>query len=88
MATKALKINISSELLIALNITEKELQKEMRVNSAIRFYQEEKLTIGKAAQFAEMNRYEFEKLLAENNIPISNLEFDDIEMDLSKLKNL
>ncbi len=88
MPTKALRINISSDLLIALNKTETELLKEMRLNSAIKFYQDEKLTIGKAAQFAGMNRYDFERLLAENGVPISNLEFEDIEMDLSKLKNL
>jgi len=88
MAVKALNICIPSELFIALNKSEEELKREMRVYAAVKFYETGKLTVGKAAQFAEMSRWDFENLLASSSIPVSNLDIQDIEGDLEKLKNI
>lgn len=88
MSVKALRINIPSDLFIALNKSEAELKREMRQYTAMKFYETGKLTIGKAAQFAEMARWDFENLLAENNISISNLEIQDIDDDLNKMQGL
>ncbi len=85
MASRSLHIKIPSHLFIALNKTEDELSKEMRLYTAIRFYQAGKLTIGKAAEFADLSRFEFENVLADNNIPISNLEIEDIKADLKRI---
>ncbi|MGD2088279.1 MAG: UPF0175 family protein [Candidatus Aminicenantes bacterium] len=86
MTEKALQINIPSDLFIALNKSEEELKREMRVISAIKFYETGKLTLGKAAQFAGLSRWDFENLLADNHIPISNLEIEDIDDDLEKMQ--
>ena len=86
MTEKALKINISSDLFIALNKSEEELKREMREFSAMKFYETGKLTLGKAAQFAGLSRWDFENLLADNHIPISNLEIEDIDDDLAKMQ--
>jgi len=88
MTKKALKINIPSDLFIALNESEEELKREMRIFSALKFYETGKLTIGKAAQFAALSRLEFENLLADNHIPISNLGIEDIDDDLEKMKSV
>ncbi|MCP5054602.1 MAG: UPF0175 family protein [bacterium] len=88
MTAKALKINIPSDLFIALNKSEEELKQEMRVYSAMKFYETGKLTIGKAAQFAGLPRWNFENLLAASHIPISNLEPEDISSDLDKMQNI
>ena len=86
MPEKALKINIPSDLFIALNKSEEELKREIRVISAMKFYETGKLTLGKAAQFAGLSRWDFENLLADNHIPISNLEIEDIDGDLEKMQ--
>lgn len=88
MAEKALQINIPSDLFIALNQSEEELKNEMRIFAAIKFYEKGKLTLGKAAQFAAMPRWEFENLLSIQHIPISNLQIEDIDKDLEKMKTI
>jgi len=44
------------------------------------------LSIGKAAELAEMSRVNFEIYLSENKIPVSNLDYSDVSGDLEKLK--
>ncbi|MGE5340999.1 MAG: UPF0175 family protein [Candidatus Omnitrophota bacterium] len=88
MSARALKINIPTDLFIALNKSEDELKKDMRIFAAIKFYETGKLSIGKAAQFSGLSQWDFENLLAENNIPISYLEIEDIYDDLKKLENV
>jgi predicted HTH domain antitoxin len=65
-----------------------EVEQEVKRYLAVKYYQEEALTIGKAAELAGMNRMEFELFLARNQIPISHLDYDDIQADLAKMKNI
>ncbi len=86
MNTQTISIEIPSDILLALNENENELKKDIKTSLAIRLYQQEKLTIGKAAQLCDLSRYDFERLLSENGISISNLTIDDIIQDSEKLK--
>jgi predicted HTH domain antitoxin len=86
MNTQAITIDFPSDILLALNETENDLKKDIKISLAIRLYRLQKLTIGKAAQLSGLTRYDFETLLSENNIPISNLSLDDIVNDSQKLK--
>ena len=52
----------------------------------MRWYILKKLTLGKAAQVAGLSRYEFETVLAEHNISISNLSVGDVLDDVQKLQ--
>lgn len=88
MAEKTLKINIPSEIFVALNETENEVINDMKLFTAIRYYQLNKLTIGKAAELAGLSRYGFECILSANSIPISNLDENDINKDMEKLGRL
>ena len=85
MAEKTLNINIPSEILVALNETENELINDMKLFTAIRYYEMDKLTIGKAANMAGLSRYDFECILSDNHIPISSLRKKDIDADIKKL---
>lgn len=51
-------------------------------------FQDGKLTIGKAIQLSELSRYEFEKMLAKNNSPISTTSIDQVISDWDKLNDL
>ena len=51
-------------------------------------FQEGKLTIGKAIQLSGLTRFEFEKSLAKNKIPVSKLDADQIMSDAEKLRDL
>ncbi|MCO6490837.1 MAG: UPF0175 family protein [Phaeodactylibacter sp.] len=75
-----------SDILLTLNESEKELKKRIKLSLAVQLYVQQKVTIGKAAQIAEMSRFQFETALSENGIPISNLGVEDVMGDIQKLK--
>jgi len=86
MALQTIKIDLPSDILLTLNESESELKKRIKNSLAIQLYLQEKVTLGKAAQIAEMSRLAFETLLSDNNIPISNLGLEEILKDAAKLK--
>jgi len=86
MNTQAISIDIPFEILLAFNKNESELKKAIKILLAIRLYQLEKLTIGKAALLSGLTRFEFETLLSENEISISILSLEDIIEDTLKIK--
>lgn len=86
MNTQSITIDIPSDILLALNETETEFKKGIKITLAIRLYRLQKLTLGKAAQLCGLSRFEFEKILSENEVPISNLTIEDVMTDIQKLK--
>lgn len=86
MNTQTISIEFPTDILLALNESETELKKDIKISLAIRLYRLEKLTIGKAAQLSGLSRYDFETLLSEHEIPISNLSLDDVLGDSLKLR--
>ncbi len=85
MDTQVISIDLPSDILLALNESENELIKQIKVLLAVRLFNANKLTIGKAAQVAGVTRLEFESYLSQNNIPISHLTYEDVMNDLEKL---
>jgi predicted HTH domain antitoxin len=86
MNMQTISIDFPSDILLALNETETELKQRIKTSLAMRLYRLQKLTIGKAAQISGLTRFEFETLLSENEIPISNLTLSDVMEDCKKLK--
>lgn len=86
MNTKTITIDFPSDILLALNANGNELRQDIKISLALRLYRLEKLTIGKASQLAGLSRFDFETLLSENGIPISNLTIEDVLNDSIKLK--
>lgn len=88
MPKKELKIEVSSDIFTALNESESDLLNDMKLFTAINYYQNDKLSLGKAAQFAGLSKYDFENILSKHEITISKLNVDDIKADLQKLAKL
>ncbi len=86
MTLQTINIDLPSDILLTLNESEKELKKRIKISLAVQLYIHQKVTIGKAAQIAEMSRFQFETFLSENEIPISSLELKDVLSDIEKLK--
>jgi len=61
---------------------------DIRLDVAISLYQREKVSLGKAAEIAGMNRWEFQKELAERKIPTINYSVEDLERELKALSSL
>ncbi|WP_439482146.1 UPF0175 family protein [Cyclobacterium plantarum] len=86
MTLQTINIDLPSDILLTLNESEVELKKRIKVSLAVQLYIQKKVTIGKAAQIAELSRFQFETLLSENKISISSLEIEDVLEDIEKLK--
>ena len=84
MSQVTIHIDVPSDIFLALNETKEEFEKDFSLSAAIWMYKTEKLSLPKAAALAGYHRYEFEKKLAENNIPINLLSVEDIYNDLLK----
>lgn len=83
---QTITLDLPDDILIALSESENELKDRIKLSLAMHLYASQKLTIGKASQICGMHRLEFENELSKNNIPISNLEMEDILSDMEKLK--
>lgn len=71
---------IPDEFLQAAHMTETDLKLEI----AILLFQQEKITLGTASQFAEMNQLEFQRILGSRKIPI-HYDVEDLRQDLTTL---
>jgi len=85
MGIQKISIDLPSDILLTLNETEQELIKRIKISLAVQLYSQQKVTIGKAAQIADLPRIQFETILSEHQIPISNLELADVLKDIEKL---
>lgn len=86
MTFQSINIDLPADILLTLNESEKELKQRIKISFAIQLYLQKKVTIGKAAQIAEMPRLKFENMLSEYKIPISSLIEEEVLQDIKKLK--
>jgi len=72
--------SISDQILQASGLTEEELTLEI----AVALYQREILSLGKAAELANLHRMAFQTALSERQVPV-NYGPDDLEADMATL---
>jgi predicted HTH domain antitoxin len=78
---------------MALTISDKELQelhlneKEFKIEMAVHLYDTGKLSLGKAANFANLDKLMFQKELARRNVFIK-YSVNDLYHDIEALKSL
>ena len=85
MRNITIPVDIPSDLFVALNESEQEIKSHFQIATAIMLFKDGKLTIGKATQLSGLTRFEFEKALAKNKIPVSNLDTNQIFADSQKI---
>ena len=72
-------IQVENSILVSLKTTGEQLALDMRMFAAITLYQKRRLSLGKAAQLAGMDRLRFIERLEDEQIPI--FDYTDREMD-------
>ena len=72
---------IPDEFLKTADISEAELKLEI----AILLFQQEKITLGTASQFADLNQLEFQRILGSRKIPI-HYGVEEFKQDLKTLE--
>ena len=76
-----MSLTISDKFLETAKISEEELKLEI----AIILFQQEKITLGTASQFAGINQLEFQRILGSRKIPI-HYGIEDLQQDLQTLQ--
>ena len=63
-------INLPQEIVLTLRQSSEEIVVEMKRASALKYYQEQKLSLGQCAELAEMNKEDFIKYLSKYNMTV------------------
>lgn len=72
---------------IAVNESQTSFNEDVKKGSAILFYLEENMTMGQAAELAEMSQYDFMFYLGKLGIPVINYPVDELVDELKALND-
>ncbi len=86
--TETMTFEVSQDLLASLKIGIQDLAHEIRLMAAIRYFQEKKLSLGKAADLAGCNRLSFMDILAQKGIVIFDYDESIVESELQGVEQL
>lgn len=81
-------INVSDSIMLALNESKDEFLKKIKIYAAMEYFKAEKLSLGKAAELAEMDKTDFMFYLGEHGIPVINYSPEDLEDELERLAKI
>ncbi len=84
---KTLSVEIPESISLSIKIPESELKARLKVELAIRLYQKGVLGFGKARELAGLNKWQFQEILAKENISL-NYDVEELERDLETLRRL
>ena len=88
METQKIVIDIPDHVLGAMHKTREELIQQMKILTSVHLYLSTELSLEMAAEFAGKSKWDFEGLLAKNEIPISLINFDDYQKQLDIISSL
>lgn len=84
MKNVKLNITIPSEILLTLRENDKQLALNMKRYTAMKLYQDKRLSIGQCAELAEMSEEDFIKFLGDNKISIFDFKgTTDLKEDIA-----
>ena len=78
-------ITLPQEIVLSLRESSENIVKDMKMTVAVKYYKENKLSLGQCAELAEMSKEDFIQLLSSYKISIFN--FDNDEELLGDIKN-
>lgn len=75
-------VEIPDSVFLALNENESELVAKMKVFSALEYYRRNKLSLGKAAELANVSIARFTEILGEHDIPSIRYSPEQLDTEL------
>jgi predicted HTH domain antitoxin len=75
-------LNLSEEVLSSQRKSVQEFGEDLRLAAAIFWYQRGEISQEKASQIAGLNRRDFLQVLANYNIDVFQVDFDDLDREL------
>ena len=88
MNLETISFEVSQDILDTLKVGSDELLQRMRLLTASDYFQENKLSLGKAAELAGMNRLDFMDILSIKNIVIFDYDESELNTELSGITQL
>jgi predicted HTH domain antitoxin len=88
MNSEMISFEVSQDILTALKVNAADLLETMRLLTAIAYFQEKKLSLGKAAELAGMKRLDFMDILSQKGIVIFDYDESDLNIELSGITQL
>ncbi len=85
---ETISFEVPQDLLASLKVGAKTLGQQIRMLAAVAYFQEKKLSLGKAAQLAGMNRLAFMDILAEQGLVIFDYDETELTVELEGIKQL
>lgn len=78
----SLNISIPETIVLSARQSNREFEMEAKRAIALKFYADEKLSLGQAAELAGFSKFEFMKYLGDNHISIFRYESDKCDEEL------
>jgi len=85
MEFEVLEIKIPKELLIRMK--KEKFAEDMKLFTAMKLYEENALSLGKAAELAGKHKSEFMELLSENKIDVIRYPKEELDEEIKFLRN-
>ncbi|MBE6083632.1 UPF0175 family protein [Acidilutibacter cellobiosedens] len=70
-------VNLPQEIVLTLRQSSEDIVVEMKRALAVKYYQEQRLSLGQCAELAEMNKEDFIEYLSKQHISIFRFESED-----------
>jgi predicted HTH domain antitoxin len=86
MAMASVNVEIPEEILYALNENAAEFTLQMRLYTALQLFKKHKLSLGKAAKLAGMDKDQFIIELDKNEIPLIDYDPAELEGELARFE--
>jgi len=86
--TETMTFEMSQDVLASLKMGIQDLVQQIRVVAAIAYFQEKKLSLGKAAELAGFNRLSFMDILAQKGIVIFDYDESMVESEFQGIAQL
>jgi predicted HTH domain antitoxin len=77
-------MDLPEDVFSALRRSPEEFAREMRLAAAMLWYSRGMISQGKAAEVAGLNRAEFLKALARNEMDVFVVDFDDLQREVAR----
>ncbi len=88
MKTETISFEVSKDLLASLKLGSTALGQHIRLLAAIAYFRDKKLSLGKAAQLAGLNRLRFMDILAKEGIVVFDYDESVLSTDLEGIARL
>lgn len=88
MKTETISFEVSQDLLASLKLGSAALAQSIRLLAAIAYFRDKKLSLGKAAQLADLNRLQFMDMLAKEGVVVFDYDESVLDTDLEGIAHL